>query len=104
MENIEKEAIRLIKSKLKEKECTMNTLASKMGVHQTTLTKMFHSDQIKLGRLKDISEILGFNFLRVLADQLDVNDPPKYTTEIASQQRISQLEIENAVLMKVLGK
>lgn len=104
MENIDKEAMRLIKVKLKEKDCTMGALAKKMGVHQTTLTKMFQSDQIKLGRLKQISEILGYNFLRALADQLPLNDPPVYPEDHLSRQRISQLEIENAVLMKVLGK
>jgi hypothetical protein len=47
---------------------------------------------------------MGYNFLRVLADQLEINDPPKFPVDTATSERIKQLEIENAVLMKVLGK
>jgi len=105
MESLEKEAIRLIALKLKEKEgWNSSVLAAKLGLHPSSVAKMLASGQIKLDRLKLISEMLGFNFLRALADQIEVNDPPRYSAEPATRERIHELEIENAVLMKVLGK
>jgi len=104
MENPEAEAIRLIKQKLKEKGWNSTDLALKIGMHPSSVAKMLASDQIKLDRLKLISELLGYNFLRALADQIEVNDPPRYSAEPATRERIHELEIENAVLMKVLGK
>jgi DNA-binding Xre family transcriptional regulator len=104
MENLEAEAIRLIKQKLKEKGWNSTDLALKIGMHPSSVAKMLVSDQIKLDRLKLISELLGYNFLRALADQIEVNDPPRYSAEPTTRERIHELEIENAVLMKVLGK
>lgn len=105
MENLEAEAIRLIKLKLKEKGWNKTDLALKIGMHPSSVAKMLASDQIKLDRLKLISELLGYNFLRALADLTDVNDnPPKFTLETATKERIRELEIENATLLKVLGK
>ena len=105
MESLEKEAIRLIKVKLNEKEgWNSAVLSAKLGMHPSSVAKMLVAGQIKLDRLKIISELLGFNFLRALADQIDVNDPPRYSAEPATRERIRELEIENAVLMKVLGK
>jgi len=104
MESIEKEAIRLINLKLKEKGWDSTILASKIGMHRSSVGKMLQYDRIKLDRLKLISHLLGYNFLRALADQIDVNDPPKYTVEDVSviKERIHELEIEVATLMKVL--
>src|SRR5674476_509553 len=104
MENIEKEAVRLIKLKMKEKGWNSSVLAAKIGMHPSSVSKMLQSDQIKLNRIKLISELLGYNFLRALADQIDVNDPPKYTLEAATKERLRELEIENATLLKILGK
>ena len=104
METLEAEAIRLIKQKLKEKGWNSTVLALKIGMHPSSVAKMLASDQIKLDRLKLISELFGYNFLRALADQIEVNDPPRYSAEPATRERIHELEIENAVLMKVLGK
>jgi len=105
MGNLEAEAIRLIKLKLKEKGWSSSVLATKIGLHPSSVSKMLASDQIKLDRLKEISELLGYNFLRVLADHIGVNDnPPKYTLETATKERLRELEIENATLLKVLGK
>jgi DNA-binding Xre family transcriptional regulator len=104
MENLEKAAIGLIKLKMKEKGWNSTILANKIGMHPSSVAKMLASDQIKLDRLKLISELLGYNFLRTLADQVEVNEPPRYSAEPATRERIRELEIENAVLMKVLGK
>lgn len=104
MGNLENEALRLIKLKLKEKGWNNTDLSLKLGMHQSTVAKMMASGQIKLNRLKLISELLGYNFLRALADQINVNEPPKYTMEAATRERLRELEIENATLLKVLGK
>lgn len=104
MKNIEQEAIRLIKLKMKEKGWNSADMARKMGVHQSTVAKMLQSNFIKLGRLNEFCDLLNFNFLRALADQLELNDPPKFSEEAASSQRIRDLEIENTVLLKALRK
>lgn len=108
MENIEKEAIRLVKLKMKEKGWNSSMLAKKMELHPSTIAKLLQSDRISLGRIAKLSELLNYNFLRVFADQLNLTDPPKYEAEEAAQERIRErireLEIENAILLKVLGK
>ena len=105
METLETEAIRLIKLKLKEKGWNSSDLAAKIGMHPSSVAKMLLAGQIKLDRLKLISELLGYNFLRALANQIDVNDnPPKYTLEATTKECLRELEIENATLLKVLGK
>jgi lambda repressor-like predicted transcriptional regulator len=104
MENLEKEAIRLIDLKIREKGIKITELSTKIGMHPNSLAKMIASGQIKLDRLKLISELLGYNFLRALADQIDINEPPKCTMEAATRERLRELEIENATLLKVLGK
>jgi len=50
MQNIEAEAIRLIKQKLKEKGWNSTDLALKIGMHPSSVAKMLASDQIKLDR------------------------------------------------------
>lgn len=102
MKNLEAEAIHLIKMKMKEKGWNKTDLALKIGMHPSSVAKMLASDQVKLDRLKLISEVLGYNFMRALADQIDVADPPKYTLEAATKERLRELEIENATLLKVL--
>ena len=104
MGHLEAEAIRLIKLKLKEKGWNSADLAVKIGMHPSSVAKMLASDQIKLDRLKLISELLGYNFLRVLADQIEGNDPPLYSAEPATRERLRELEIENATLLKLLRK
>ncbi len=102
MATLEAEAIRLIKVKLKEKSWNSSDLAQKIGMHPSSVTKMLASGQVKLDRLKLISEVLGYNFLRALADQVNVADPPKYTLEAETKERLRELEIENVTLLKVL--
>jgi transcriptional regulator with XRE-family HTH domain len=105
MKSLENEAIRLIALKLKEEEgWNSSVLAAKLGMHPSSVTKMLQSGQIKLDRLKLISELLGYNFLRALADQIEVDNPPRYSAEPATRERLRELEIENATLLKVLGK
>jgi transcriptional regulator with XRE-family HTH domain len=104
MGTLEAEAIQLIKVKLKEKGWNSSDLALKIGMHPSSVAKMLASDQVKLDRLKLISEVLGYNFLRALADQVNVADPPKYTLEAETKERLRELEIENATLLKVLRK
>ena len=66
---------------------------------------MLLSDRIKLDKLVELSVVFGYNFLRELSNQLELNDPPKLIVDhSACQLRIRELEIENATLLKVLGK
>jgi lambda repressor-like predicted transcriptional regulator len=55
MENLEKEAIRLIDLKIREKGIKITELSTKIGMHPNSLAKMIASGQIKLDRLKLIS-------------------------------------------------
>lgn len=97
MENLEAEAIRLVKLKLMGKGWNSSVLAAKIGMHPSSVAKILASDQIKLDRLKLISELLGYNFLKTLVEQIEVNDnPPKYTLEVATKEPLRELENENA--------
>jgi transcriptional regulator with XRE-family HTH domain len=105
MKNIEHEALLLVKSKMEENGWNYADLGKKMGMHKSSISKMLQADKIKLGKLMELSELFGYNFLRVLADQAGIDNPPRSTEDhTACQQRIHDLEIENATLLKVLGK
>lgn len=109
MQNIEQEALRLVRLKMQEKGWNTSTLTKKMGLHYSTTTKMLQSNKVNLGKLAELSVLLGYNLLRVLADQMELDNPPRYPEvkpedHTACQQRIRDLEVENATLLKVLGK
>lgn len=109
MKDLEEKAIQLIKAKMKEKGWNNPDLAKRLGVQNSTPRKMVQSNRIRLNRLCELSELFNYNFLRVLADELELDNPPKCPAmkpedQLAYEQRIRELEIENAVLLKVLGK
>ncbi|MCW0482451.1 helix-turn-helix domain-containing protein [Gaoshiqia sediminis] len=104
MKSIEQEAIRLIRQKMKEKGLNSSQLSKKMGMHPSSVSKMLKEGQLRLNRLSELSVVLEFNLLRALADQLELNNPPKHTLEEATRVRLRELEIENATLLKVLSK
>ena len=105
MQNIEHEALALIRKKMAEKGWNNSDVAKRMLMHKSSVSKMLQADRIKLGKLVELSVVFGYNFLRELSDQLELNDPPKLTVDhSACQLRIRELEIENATLLKVLGK
>ena len=105
MQNIEHEALALIRKKMAEKGWNNSDVAKRMLMHKSSVSKMLQSDRIKLGKLVELSVVFGYNFLRELSDQLELNDPPKLIVDhSACQLRIRELEIENATLLKVLGK
>lgn len=105
MQTIEKEALALIRKKMAEKGWNNSEMAKRMQVHKSTVAKMLKTDRIKLNKLAELSDLFGYNFLRELSDHLELNDPPKLIVDhTACQLRIRELEIENATLLKVLGK
>ena len=68
------------------------------------MAKILVTDQVKLDRLKLITEVPGYNFLQAPADQAEVAEPPEYTLEVRTKERLHELEIENVTLLKVLEK
>jgi len=105
MQNIEHEALALIRKKMAEKGWYNSDVAKRMLMHKSSVSKMLQSDRIKLDKLVELSAVFGYNFLRELSDLLELNDPPKLIVDhSACQLRIRELEIENATLLKVLGK
>lgn len=105
MQNIEHEALALIKKKMDEKGWNISDLAKRMLMHKSSVSKMLQADRIKLGKLVELSVVFEYNFLRELSDLLALNNPPQLIEDhTACQLRIRELEIENATLLKVLGK
>jgi transcriptional regulator with XRE-family HTH domain len=105
IQNIEKEAVSLIAQQMKERGWNISELAKRMGMNSSTVAKMFRNENIKLNKLMEFAELFGFNFLRVLADKSEINNPPKLVEDHTNcQLRFRELEIENATLLKVLGK
>lgn len=105
MQNIEHEALTLIRKKMAEKGWNNSDVAKRMQMHKSSVSKMLQADRIKLDKLVELSNLFGYNFLRELSDQLELNNPPRLIEDhTACQLRIRELEIENATLLKVLGK
>mgnify|MGYP000862981772 CR=1 FL=1 len=105
MQNIEHEALTLIKKKMAEKGWNNSDLAKRMQMHKSSVSKMLIADRIRLSKLVELSDVFGYNFLRELSDLLALNNPPRLIEDhTACQLRIRELEIENATLLKVLGK
>ena len=105
MINFEKKAWELVIQKMKEKGWSRTVLAGKMNLDPSSISKLLSHETIKLNRLMEFSEVFGFNFLRVLADLSEINHPPTLLDDhSACQLRYRELQIENATLLKVLGK
>jgi hypothetical protein len=105
MQNIEHEALALIRKKMAEKGWNNSDVAKRMLMHKSSVSKMLLADRIKLSKLVELSVVFEYNFLRELSDQLALNNPPRLVEDhTACQLRIHDLEIENATLLKVLGK
>lgn len=105
MQNIEHEALALIRKKMAEKGWNNSDMAKRMLMHKSSVSKMLQADRIKLDKLVELSVLFEYNFLRELSDLLALNNPPKLTVDHSTcQLRIRELEIENATLLKVLGK
>ena len=105
MQNIEHEALALIRKKMVEKGWNNSDVAKRLLMHKSSVSKLLQADRIKLGKLVELSVLFEYNLLRELSDLLVLNDPPKLTVDhSACELRIRELEIENTTLFKVLGK
>ena len=63
------------------------------GVHATTVNSYFKKPTMQVGTVFTICQVLKYNFIRDIADELAAEYPSK--TPPALTQRISELEKEN---------
>lgn len=101
-----KEAIRLVTSKMQEKRMSQAELARLLSVGPSTVHHMLNGQTLMVGKLQQLSLIFEYNFFTVLSDLLDLPIPAKQkTAEVdhsACNERIHELEIENRTLLKIL--
>lgn len=104
--NFNKEAIRLVESKMKEKGISQAQIARLLSVGPSTVYHMINGQTLMVDKLQKLSLILEYNFFTALSDLLDLPVPVKQkTTEAnhsACNERIRELEIENRTLLKIL--
>jgi hypothetical protein len=67
-------------------------------VHATTVISYFKKPTMQLGTLFTICQVLKYNFIREIADQLPQEFPPHKPNPL--QQRVSELEEENKMLKR----
>jgi hypothetical protein len=98
----------LLRKYVKEKRIYQSGWARKQGTTPLAVARYLKRPDMKISTLFTICQVLSYNFIREIADQLPAEFPPHTTNPL--QQRVSDLEEENkmlkkevAVLKEVLG-
>ena len=95
---------------MRKKHMPNAELSRRLKRNNSTIAAMFNRETLQVNRLIEISNILEYNFFQDIADTLSfpkpvVNEVPVVTVvndPSPLQQRIKELEIENAILRKLL--
>ena len=97
-----------LKKYVKEKRIYQSGWARQQGISPRDVARYLKRPDMKISTLFTICQVLSYNFLREIADQLPAEFPTHTTNPL--QQRVSDLEEENkmlkqqvALLKEVLG-
>ena len=98
--------MQLINREMKRKKLNPANISKSLGLSYTAAHRMFLRPTIQVQRLAELSELLGYNFFRELAEKLPCDEPEVVGhPEInALKERIKELEIENRTLKEMVGK
>ncbi|MBN1112384.1 MAG: hypothetical protein JXA53_05660 [Bacteroidales bacterium] len=101
---------------MSESGITMTSLSSKLGVYPSTVKYIMEKNRASLPRLVQMSKALNFNFFKLYANALEINEPVDFMVaqrdnEIESlkaeienlKQQIMKKDVEIDVLHKVVG-
>jgi hypothetical protein len=72
--------------------------AREQGVNPVTVARYFKRPTMRVSTLFTICQVLKYNFIREIADQLPAEFPPHPANPL--QQRVSELEEENKMLKR----
>jgi DNA-binding IclR family transcriptional regulator len=102
MEKIE--VLRIIKREMMKKHVSPAELARKLGANPSSVHGMLKRPTLQVQKLVALSEILGYNFFREIAEQLPYEEPVSQANRETEElrQRIRELEIEASALRRTL--
>jgi len=84
----------LILSEMKKQEVSISDMAKKLGLSLNATYNTLKKPDIQTDRLAKISEILQVNFFKILAGELDIENP--------INPQIEKLTTENEILKEVI--
>ncbi|MGD9929507.1 MAG: hypothetical protein AB7U05_05780 [Mangrovibacterium sp.] len=98
--------MQLVNREMKRKKLNPADISKSLGLSYTAAHRMFLRPTIQVQRLAELSELLGYNFFRELAEKLPYDEPEvgDHPETNALKERIKELEIENRTLKEMVGK
>jgi len=85
----------IIRQKVEESPLTIQEFADRINLHRTSVYHLFTKETIDIERLKQISEVLGYDFINEIYQKQDADsDHPK-------QPVFTTIEIDAEILQKL---
>lgn len=85
---------KLILSEMKKQEVSVVVMAKKLDVSMNAMYSILKKPSIQINRLAQISEVLQVNFFKILAEELNIQNP--------INPQIENLTTENKTLKEVI--
>jgi hypothetical protein len=97
----------MLKAHVKKNRLFQSGWARQQGVHPKTIATYLKNPTMRIDTLFTICQVLEYNFFREIADALPEQLPPhpvskNETRIIEMEQRVKDLELQNATLEKAL--
>ncbi|HLG36368.1 MAG TPA: helix-turn-helix domain-containing protein [Bacteroidia bacterium] len=89
---------KMLRKLLDEKRLFQSAWSRDQGVNKNTVAKYFKKTTMQVATLFTICQVLKYNFIREIADQLPQEFPPHAPNPL--QQRVTELEEENKMLKR----
>ena len=93
-----------LKKYVKEKRLFQSAWARDQGVNQVTIARYFKRETMRITTLFTISQVLKYNFIREIADQLPAELPPHAENPLAAENEKLKKEIERLQLQVEVWK
>jgi len=101
----ETHVLNMVKRELKKNHISPAELARQLNSNPSSIHGMLNRPTIQVQKLIKLSEILGYNFFREIAEQLPYEYPKAEAEETVEKQlkeRIKELEIEANTLRRTI--
>ena len=85
---------RRLRKYVTEKRLFQSAWARAQGVNNVTIARYFKRETMKITTLFTISQVLKYNFIREIADQLPAELPPHAENPLAAENEKLKKEIE----------
>lgn len=77
----DREIFEMVAAEIEKQRVTKSELAQKMNINDTSIRGMYIRKRIPFRRLMQLSEILNYNFLRVVAERMNISNPSNITSD-----------------------